>query len=88
MITTLILVLFTAALIGVLIFGKKHEILIANLMNAMLFIGLAVAFGLNNNPSGLFYLTIAFYFVIPMYGVIGLFAVMKKSRTNKPDSLV
>ncbi|MWV42887.1 hypothetical protein GRF59_04535 [Paenibacillus sp. HJL G12] len=86
--TTLILVLFTAAMIGVLIFGKKHEILIANIMNALLFIGLAVGFGLNNNPNGLFYLTVAFYFVIPMYGVIGLFAVMKKSRAKKQDSLV
>ncbi|MCJ8013727.1 hypothetical protein MUG84_18535 [Paenibacillus sp. KQZ6P-2] len=86
--TTLILVLFTAALIGILIFGKKHEILIANIMNGMLFIGLVTAFGFNSNPMGLFYLTVAFYYVIPMYGVIGLFAVMKKGRAKKQNSLV
>ncbi|MGN7356558.1 hypothetical protein ACTHPF_04275 [Paenibacillus sp. SAF-054] len=84
---TLLLILFTAALIGILIFGKKHEVLIAIVMNALLFIALAVGFGMNNNPNGLFYLTVAFYYVVPMYVVIGLFAIMKKSR-NKENSLV
>ncbi|MFU1798342.1 hypothetical protein ACM1RC_31125 [Paenibacillus azoreducens] len=86
--TTMILILFTAALIGVLIFGKKHEVLIANSMNAVLLIGLATAFGLNMNTNGAFYLTLVFYFVIPMYGIIALFGAMKKSRDKKQDTLV
>ncbi|MDR0268112.1 hypothetical protein [Paenibacillus sp.] len=86
--TTLILVLFTAALIGVLIFGKKHEMLIANSMNAMLLIGLAIAFGLHMNSNGVFYLTLVCYFVIPMFGVIALFGAMKKGQAKKQDSPV
>lgn len=86
--TTLILALFTAAMIGVVMFGKKHEILIASIINAVLLAGLVTAFSLNPGPDGLFYMALVFYFVIPMYGVIALFGAMKKRRVKKENSLV
>ncbi|GIO29178.1 MULTISPECIES: hypothetical protein [Paenibacillus] len=85
--TTLILALFTAAMLGVILFGKKHEVLIASIINAVLLVGLVTAFSLNAGPNSMFYLALVFYFVIPMYGVIALFGAMKKNRAKKENSL-
>jgi len=86
--TTLILALFTAAMLGVIMFGKRHEVMIACIINAALLIGLVTAFSMNSGPNGVFYLALVFYFVIPMYGVIALFGAMKKNRAKKENSLV
>ncbi|GAB6989692.1 hypothetical protein [Paenibacillus pini] len=85
--TTIVLILFTAALMGILIFGKKHqaEMVIANSMNTILLIALAVAFSLNIHTGGIFYLFIILYFVVPMYGVIALFWSMKNKQVKKQD---
>lgn len=81
--TFLLLSVFTAALIGVLFFGKKHEVLIANVMNTLLLTGLAIASGMHLSSGGLFYLILIFYYVVPMYAVITLFGVMKKNNKKK-----
>lgn len=86
--TTLLLIVFTAALIGVMIFGKKHEMVIANSMNTILMIGLATASGLHLSTNGLFYLILIFYFVVPMYVVIAFFGIMKNNQRKKQDSFV